>query len=165
MTSSRTNFVEIEKTFIRERILPEFDWTTFGAPSQVNELAKKRSEWVVALVGTSGAHLPSQPEFDVRNKRGDDSYREIPDSARAKELKLSHPGYDTKKASQDPNCIFPIDRLRELADEGVIGSFSRRAFSFMGYVPFPKNLMEVRAPEVADKLREDGVDLVILVPG
>ena len=78
---------------------------------------------------------------------------------------MSHPGYNTRKVSEDPNCVFLIDRLRELASEGVIGDLNHRAFSFMGYIPVPKRLLEERAPVVARKLKQDAVDLVLLVPG
>lgn len=165
MTMTGTNFADIERDFIRQKILPDFNWTTFESPSPMNIIAKKLSQCRIALVGTAGAHLPDPPAFDVRSKYGDDSYREIPVQTPAKALSLSHPGYDTRKASEDPNCVFPLDRLRDLASEGVIGELNRRAFSFMGYVPRPQVLMMNRAPEVADKLQEDQVDLVFLVPG
>lgn len=159
------SFAEIEKVFIRKKILPEFDWISFNQPSVLNEPGKELWRCRIALVSTAGAHLANQQPFNVQDKYGDDSYREIPAETPANELVLSHHGYNTRKISEDPNCVFPIDRLRELAAEGIIGELNQRAFSFMGYIPLPATLMKERAPEVANKLKQDGVDLVVLVPG
>lgn len=62
------------------------------------------------------------------------------------------------------NCVFPLERLRELQAEGMIGSLNRRHFSFMGYIPIVAELLQKTGPEVAEKLLADGVDLVLLVP-
>lgn len=165
MADNSRSFPEIEKDFIRQKILPEFDWVRFDQPSALNKPGKKLSQCRIALVSTAGAHLANQAAFNVHDKYGDDSYREIPSETPANELVLSHPGYNTRKIKEDPNCVFPIDRLRELAVDGVIGQLNKRAFSFMGYIPLPERLMKERAPEVAHKLKHDNADLVILVPG
>ena len=38
------------------------------------------------------------------------------------ELMVSHGGYDNGDVNKDINCMFPIDRIHELAAEGFIGS-------------------------------------------
>ncbi|MBI3949701.1 MAG: hypothetical protein HY314_04510, partial [Acidobacteria bacterium] len=70
----------------------------------------------------------------------------------------------TKHVSADKNCVFPLDRLRELEAEGVIGALAPRHFSIMGYVAVTDPLINETAPEVAEKLKADGVDLVLLAP-
>lgn len=77
---------------------------------------------------------------------------------------LSHVGYNTRLVSADKNCVFPLDRLRELQTEGVIGEVAPRHFSFMGYVAVITPLIRETAPEVAHKLKSDNVDLVVLAP-
>ena len=65
----------------------------------------------------------------------------------------------------DPNVAYPIDRLRELADEGVIGEVAPRHFSFAGNQP--DTVAEVRldsGPACAAELVADGVDVVLLTP-
>ena len=54
------------------------------------------------------------------------------------------------------------DRLRELADEGVIGSLAARHFSFMGATP-PEQ-MEAVARDLAPILKADKVDAVVFCP-
>jgi len=51
-----------------------------------------------------------------------------------------------------------------MASEGRIGEISQRHFSFMGSIPAPARLTRETAPEVAEKLRQDRVDAVLLTP-
>lgn len=154
-------FARVEHDYVRERVYPGFDWTTFAEPSQRQLPAKPLTAARVALVATAGAHLPGHPPFE-RGRGGDASYREIPASSR--KLRFSHVGYDTRRAEADPDVVFPLALLRRLAAEGEIGELAPRAFSFMGYIPEPQPLLEQTAPAVARQLLADAVDLVLLVP-
>jgi D-proline reductase (dithiol) PrdB len=158
------NFVELEKQFVREKAYPDFDWVRFDRPSPVNPLRKPASEARVAIVTTAGVHLKTDPPFNLRSRIGDHTYREIPNDANLDDLALSHVGYDIKRVSADKNCVFPLDRLRELAAEGLIGASAPRHFSFMGYVAVTSPLVYETAPEVAAKLKADEVDLALLAP-
>lgn len=154
-------FAQIEYDYVRERVYAPFDWTTFDQPSPRRRLQRPLERSRVALVATAGAHLPSQPAFDL-GRDGDSSYRELP--ADAEELRFAHVGYDTRRAREDPDIVFPLSLLRRLAGEGEIGELAPRAFSFMGYIPETEPLLNQTGPEVAAKLLADAVDLVLLVP-
>lgn len=158
------NFATVERDYIRSKILPDFEWITYLAPSQINPLRKPLSQACVAMVTTAGVHRASDAPFNLLSRTGDHSYREIPDDVAWGDLRLSHVGYQTRKVSQDINCVFPLQRLHELQAGGRIGSVNHRHFSFMGYIPIVKPLLHETGPEVAGKLRDDGVDLVLLVP-
>lgn len=158
------NFVELEKQFVRRKAYPQFDWVRFDHPTPVNPLRKPLAECRVALVTTAGVHTKDDPPFNLKSPIGDPSYRQIPGDARSDELRLSHVGYNTKRVSEDKNSVFPLERLRELAAEGIIGAAAPRHFSFMGYVAETEPLMRQTAPEVAEKLKADDVDLVVLSP-
>lgn len=159
------SFLDIERDFIRGKILPDFDWMSFEAPTEPNPLTKPISQCRVALVTTSGAYLPaSQERFDTKNRLGDDSFRIIPNGTAPEEIALAHPGYDTKRAMQDLDTVFPYLLLNKLAAQGVIAEAAPRHFSFMGYVPRPERLIWGTAPRAGRLLREDGADLAILVP-
>jgi D-proline reductase (dithiol) PrdB len=54
--------------------------------------------------------------------------------------------------------------LRGLIEEGFVGGLGPRHFSFMGAIHDPTPLVEETAPEVARKLVEDDVDVVLLTP-
>ena len=119
----------------------------------------------IALVSTAGVHLKSQPAHDLLNPHGDASYREIPGNTPARELAVDHTHYDTSDANADPNCVFPIDRLRELAQEGIIGAVAPMHYGFMGFIPDGRLLRDTTAPIVAERLRAQGTDVVVLTPG
>jgi D-proline reductase (dithiol) PrdB len=63
---------------------------------------------------------------------------------------------------QDINTVLPLDRLAELARDGVIGSVASHHYSFMGATD-PRG-MEDEARELAGRLKADKVDSVLLVP-
>ena len=63
--------------------------------------------------------------------------------------------------------VFPLDRLHELAAEGVIGSVAPRHLAFVGNNHHDETLTTIRldsGPAAAALLREDGVDVVLLTP-
>lgn len=158
------NFAVVEREYIRSRILPDFEWVVYETPSPIHPLPKPVAECRVALVTTAGVHRAEDPAFDIHSKTGDASYREIPNDVSFDRLRLSHVGYNTRTVSQDVNCVFPLERLRELEAEGAIGSSNHRHFSFMGYIPRTEPLLKEAGPEVAEKLKADEVDLVLLAP-
>jgi D-proline reductase (dithiol) PrdB len=115
----------------------------------------------LALVTTGGVHLPEQLRFDIDDPAGDCSYREIPSGARG--LTWTH-AYHRPDEGSDLDAVFPLWTLRGLAEEGIVGSLNRRHFSFMGAIHETGPLREKTAPEVADRLVEDGADAVLLTP-
>ncbi len=144
------------KTYPWRRIDP-VPWTPMRVP-----LAKAR----VALVSSAGLVLPDQPRFDETIKGGDPSFHEIPCDADSSTLIDTHRSetFDHTGIHSDPNLGFPIDRIRELAEEGAIGSVNRRHLMFMGSITAPGRLTNATAPAAAKLLIDDRVDAVLLVP-
>ena len=60
------------------------------------------------------------------------------------------------------NVCFPIDRLNELAGEGVIASVAKYHYAFQGSTA-PEE-MEAPTRQMAGLLKADGVNAVLLVP-
>ncbi|MDA8139654.1 MAG: glycine/sarcosine/betaine reductase selenoprotein B family protein [Desulfobacteraceae bacterium] len=120
----------------------------------------------VALVTTAGVHLKNDPPFNMRDPAGDPSFREIPALAAPGSWTITHNYYDHSDADQDINVVFPFERLRQLAELGEIGSVNTRHFSFMGHIlpPHIQTLMHRTGPQVAQLLKQDGVDIVLLTP-
>jgi len=154
-------FAGVEYAHVRRVAYPSFEWRVFDQPPPRRRLERPIEAARVALVGTAGAFLPGQPAFS-RGDDGDPSFREIP--ADAERIRLAHVGYDVPRARKDPDVVFPLALLRRLAAEGAIGELAPWAYSFMGYVPEAQPLLSDGGPEVARRLRADGVDLVLLVP-
>ena len=115
----------------------------------------------LALVTTGGVHLPSQPRFDIDDLLGDCSYREVPTEAST--LTWTHAYYRPDEGT-DLDAVFPLRTVRGLLAEGAIGELNDRHFSFMGAIHDTAPLVEETAPEVARKLVDDGVHVVLLTP-
>jgi len=154
-------FAGVEHAYVRSKVYPGFEWEVFDHPSPRRRLERPIEAARVALVGTAGAFLPGQPAFSL-GPGGDTSFREIP--AGAQKIRLAHVGYDVPRARKDPDVVFPLALLRALAADGAIGELAPRNYSYMGYVPDAEPLLCDSGPEVARRLRADGVDLVLLVP-
>jgi len=145
--------------------LKTYPWRRID-PVPWSPLAKPLHEARVAVVSTAGLVLPSQEPFDNEVRGGDWSYREIPSDADATTFIDAHrsQSYDHSGVHADANLAFPIDRIRELAEDGAIGEVNHRHFSLMGSITAPGRLVAHSAPAVADALAADGVDAVLLVP-
>ena len=120
----------------------------------------------VALLTTAGIHLPTQTPYDMENPDGDPTYREIPGDVDSAQIRITHKYYDHTDADADLNVVFPLMHFRDLVKMGVIGSLASRHFGFMGHIDHAliSVLNNQTAPEVAAKLRADGVDFAFLTP-
>jgi D-proline reductase (dithiol) PrdB len=124
---------------------------------------KELSSATVALVTATGVHLADQEPFPTVDP-GDVSYRVIPGATEAKALRIAHHHYDHGVADGDPNIVFPIDSLRDLAAEGFIGAVSDNHYSY-GFTTRLKELYETVFPEIADKVERSKTRLVLLTAG
>lgn len=129
-------------------------------------LQKPLSEARVAVVTTAAFFRPDQPPFDTSILGGDYSYRSIPIGTDLNTLRIAHrsDAFDISGITSDKNLALPLDRLKSLAEERVIGSVAPRHFSFMGSIAAPGRLIASTAPEVAGMLLQDAVDAVLLTP-
>lgn len=127
---------------------------------------KPLHESTVALLTTGGIHLPDQQPFDMENPDGDATYREIPDKIEIDQIMITHKYYDHTDADNDLNVVFPLAHFRDLVEKQIIGSLASCHFGFMGHIDAEQVpiLNEQTAPEVAAKLRADGVDFAFLTP-
>lgn len=123
---------------------------------------KKLKDMTVAIVTAAGVHLKSDKPF---NLAGDTSYRAVPSTATDDELMVSHGGYDNTDVNRDINCMFPIDRLRELAEKGFIKNIAPNMYTCMGGGGDVKVFTEETGPEIAQKLLDEHVDAVVMTAG
>ena len=128
-------------------------------------LTRPLSECVVTLFTTGGVHLQSAQPFDIDSPYGDWTWREIPTDSATSELMVTHSHYSHVEADRDINCMFPLDRLRELCDQGIIGGIASAAYSIMCFNPDPARLLEKTAPELARRYKASGADVVFMTCG
>jgi D-proline reductase (dithiol) PrdB len=126
-------------------------------------MRKPLSESKVALVTSAGLHLRDDKPFIMG---GDSSYRVLPSSTPVADILQSHAsiGFDHTGIYRDINVTYPVDRLQELADQGVIGSLGENNYSFMGALRDTSEVVEQTGPEVARKLVNEGVEVAFLTP-
>jgi D-proline reductase (dithiol) PrdB len=113
-----------------------------------------------------------EPPFDLERERqeptwGDPSYRVLPTDIQQTQVGASHLHLNTRDVLTDLNILLPIHRFQELVAQGRIGGLARHAYSFMGYQGFPPDTAawrETYGPQVAEKLKAEKVDCVLLTP-
>jgi hypothetical protein len=132
-------------------------------------LEKPLTESRVASISSGGIALKNDIPFDQEGERqnpwwGDPSFRVLPNTATQDDVEIYHLHINPEFGRRDLNCILPLHRLAELEESGEIGDSAPRHYSFMGYTLDPTDLLEKTTPEMVRLLKEDQVDLVLLVP-
>lgn len=142
-----------------QEMLMNFDCPSFEIHPWVSgpPLSQRR----VAMVTTAGLHGRNDHPFE-RNQS--DFYRVIPGDAQANDLVMSHmaASFDRSGYQRDWNIIFPLDRLREMVDEKIIGSLADFHYSFG--TPLSVEESEIAAKEITDLCKKDHVNAILLFP-
>ena len=125
-------------------------------------VTKDLDQMVIALVTAAGVHEKADPRFDLA---GDFSFREVKDTTPSSDLMVSHGGYDNGDVNKDINCMFPIDRLHELAKEGFIKGIAPVHVGFMGGGGNQDKFQNETGPAIAQLLKDEGVDGVLMTAG
>jgi len=141
-------------------------------------LGKPLSECRVALLTSSGHFVEgddpqpfgvvamTQAEAEKRIVEflgSDPGLSAIPVNTPPENLRVRHGGYPIRAAELDHQVNLPIGHLATLVEEGVIGELSDTAYSFVGATSQVK-LKNKIAPEWAQRLIAEEVDVVLLVP-
>jgi glycine reductase len=136
--------------FVTEYPMPIFDSVEPG--KAITNLSSAK----IALV-TSGGMVPSgnpdRIEASSASKYGKYELDNLGETA--------HGGFDPTYANNNPNVVLPVDALRELEKEGVIGSIHPYYYSTTGNGTSVKN-SKAYAAEFSKELVAAGVDGVIL---
>lgn len=83
------------------------------------------------------------------------------DDLAGKDYEISHGGYDPRFVQEDPDRLVPLDALREMEREGVIGELHNEFLSTSGLANPLSNTRRM-GKEMAEKVKREGVDAVIL---
>ena len=134
-------------------ITPPMVWTP---------VTKELKDMTVALATAAGVHHKEDKRF---NLAGDFTWRKVTNDMPSNELMVSHGGYDNSDVNKDINCMFPVDRLNELAAEGFIGSVAAVHAGFMGGGGNQEKFKNETGPAIAAMFKEEGVDAVVLTAG
>jgi D-proline reductase (dithiol) PrdB len=160
------NTESLQRTYnaTREKWDPNFEWVV-NESAPWAPLRQPLAKTALALVSTCGVYRQEMDcPFDAANYYGDPSFKEIPIDTLTSALDFVHTHYNHEHVSQDPNVAFPLDRLRGMETEGLIGRFVNPAISFTGFLPEPRQLIIETAPTAAQRLLAAGTQAALLVP-
>ena len=159
-------YMQRTRDYYQKLGFPPYRWAHF-ADVPFTPLATPLARARVALITTAapyqsdvgdqgpGARYNAAAKFYKVYSDGTDA---IPD------VRISHVGYDRlHTTAEDPNTWFPLARLHALVKAGRIGALTPR---FHG-APTNRSqrvTVETDAPEILRRCREDGSDVVLLVP-
>ena len=160
---SRINYVSVLNNYYQSQGFPPYTWSIYDT-SPWTIVKKPLSLSRICLLSSGGISLKSQHPFDPF-ARDDFSYREIPADAGAGDFVINYAYNDHSDADRDINCLFPIERFRELAEEKYIASLSPINFTMgMGRLYKRSHLQNVVVPDLVNKLRQYSTDALFLVP-
>ena len=123
--------------------------------------AGRLEEALVCLVSTAGVREKKDESFEVE---GDASYRVISGESSGADLTFDDAHYDHACAEKDINCIFPLDRLRELTHEKRIGGLTDSHFS-LGFSTALRELRETTLPQLVREVDRVRPHVVLLTGG
>ena len=148
-------------------LIPEMPAVGRGFISRLEKYTFDNPAWTVPKEASS--RRVSIVSSAAISKRGDKPFSWLANNHRVikkdnLDLVMTHVAveYDRTAWQQDINTILPLDRLEEMAKNGEIGSVSNEHYSFIGSSDPIK--MERSAKEVAERMKDDAVDTVFLVP-
>lgn len=123
-------------------------------------IPKPLSEAKVAIVTSASLHHKDDDDFAP----SDTGYRVIEKDRR--DIVVGHwsPNFDASGVSADLNVVFPIDRLQELENQGVIGSVSDVHIAVAGNQFDLSGIRLDGGPAAAALLNKHEVDVVLLTP-
>jgi hypothetical protein len=141
-------------------------------------LAKPVSESRIGLLTSTGHFVEGQDPnpFGIENMSQQEAaarimqflkeapeLSEIPLDTPKEQLVARHGGYDIRGVQADPNVAMPIHRLRELEEEGVVGTAVSPAYTFVGAAA-QSRLNKESAPKWVELFQEKGIEGAVLVP-
>jgi D-proline reductase (dithiol) PrdB len=140
-------------------------------PAAWTPLPRPLNRCKIALMTSAGIFLKdSQEGFDEEREWahpewGDPTYRVIPSTVQQEQVGCSHLHINHTDLLEDVDVVLPIRAFKGLETEGRIGTLAEDHYSFMGYQE--RKLLDWRntqGPELAARLKEQAVDVLLLAP-
>ncbi len=145
------------KQYVSEVSRPIYDRVKPAAA--IKEIGSAR----IALVTDGGLVPKGNPdkiEIRTATRFGRYDIKDV-ETLNPEDYEVSHEGYDSIFVREDPNRLVPVDVLRDLEREGIIGKLHEKFYSTTGVA----NIVEVMrklGQRIAEELKAEGVSGVIL---
>ena len=79
-------------------------------------------------------------------------------------MEIYHLHINPEFARRDLSCLLPIPRLLELQSLGEVGQVAPSHYSIMGYLPRPDEMLQQSVPAILQRLKDERVDVLVLIP-
>jgi D-proline reductase (dithiol) PrdB len=152
----------IDRTY-QAKGYPQYAWSR-NEDAPLTALRKHLRQSTVGLLTSGGISYKTAEPFEAEAKN---NFRldEIDPYTPNDGFQIHDAYYDIRDGLKDINVVFPLERLRELAEEGEIGKIAKRHWSgFMGRTYKRGYVMQTAAPALTEQLLKDEVDILVLVP-
>ncbi len=141
---------------------PPYKWSEFES-SPWTPFSKPLNEARVAVISSAGVFKKDQDPFNPWAVN-DLSFRQIPTDTAFDDLNLHHNYFDHRDAIKDLNCVFPIQRFKELEKAGHIGLLVPVTITLgMGRLYKRTALQNETVPGIVDILQKQNTDAVFLI--
>lgn len=138
-----------------------YTWVVNATPPPFQALQKPLADSRLALISSGGVYAAGQVAFHYKD---DISLRVIPSATDVAQLRATHFAYDLTDARKDPNVVLPLQALRAQVTRGHLGELAGNAYTFMGGIYSARKVRDLIAPELIRRLRDDAVDVALMVP-
>jgi glycine reductase len=145
------------ESFESEMVATSFE--PISMPPAVTDLSKAK-----VMMITDGGLVPKgnpdKIEGSAATRWGAYSIEGL-DNLAGKDYEISHGGYDPRFVQEDPDRLVPLDAMREMEREGVIGELYNEFLSTSGLANPLSNTRRM-GKEMVQKVKREGVDAVVL---
>lgn len=139
-----------------------YRWHHADSPPWFQPLVKSLAHSRLGVLSTAGAYVVGQVAF---NYKDDTSIRTIAMDTPSDQIHFSHITENYLiDPRRDPNCVLPIDALRDAASDDLIGELAPALFSCMGGIYSQRRVREELIPNLHAQFTQQAVDAVLLVP-
>ncbi len=141
---------------------PPYEWFHAEVPPAFADRGKPLAQSRLGMVSTAGTYVAGQKAYYYKD---DTSIRQISKTTSVSDLRFSHVTENyLVDARQDPGCVFPIDALNKLDEQGVIGEVADNFYSCMGGIYSQRRVRQELIPSLKDALAAERIDKLLLVP-
>lgn len=155
-----TSYIQQTRDLYDSLGYPPYRWYEAESAPSFTKPAKPLAGSKIGMIATSGTYVAGQVAYYYKD---DTSVRRIPADTPVDELRFSHVTENyLPNARRDPRCVFPVEALPALADDGHVGGVADTYLSCMGGIYSQRRVHEELIPNLEDQLPP--VDALLLVP-
>ena len=162
MPEPHSKYIEKTKQDYAKLGYEAYQWFQAEGLPAFAHLKKPLSESKLGLISTAGTYVKGQKAFFTKD---DTSIRRISSGASVDEIRFAHIMQNyLVEARKDPCTVFPLEALRILENEGVIGELAPEFLSCMGGIYSRSRVRDELIPSLENAVSDQQLDLLFLIP-